>query len=294
MRLRPFELAEPASLAEAVRLAADAGDETRVVGGGTALLPMLRLGLLRAGRLVSLHRVPGLAEIDRQGGELALGALVTAAALHRAPLAREGWSLLAEAAGRVASPAIRSMATVGGNLAYAEAASDLAPALLALDAVVEAQGPDGQRRLPIAELFRGFYETALAPGELVTGVRLGEPPRGARSGYVKFCPRSAEDKPLIGVAVVLGLGVGRRVEHVRIALAGAAPTPVRARRAEAALGGEALGDAAIAAAAAAAAAEAEPLSDLMGSADYRRRMVRVWTGRLLTALRDGEPTPRPR
>ena len=141
--------------------------------------------------------------------------------------------------------------------------------------------------VPIGEFFTGFYATAVAPGEVLTGVSVPALPRGARSGYVKFCPRSAEDKPLVGVAALLVLDAGQRVADVRIALGGAAPTPIRAARAEAVVTGETLTDAAIRAAADAAAGEAEPLSDLMGSADYRREMIRVWVRRLLAALRDG-------
>jgi carbon-monoxide dehydrogenase medium subunit len=110
-------------------------------------------------------------------------------------------------------------------------------------------------------------------------------PPGARAGYVKFCPRSAEDKPLVGVAALVTLDDAGRVREIRIALAGAASTPIRARRAEAALSGEALTEPAIHSAADAAAAEADPLSDLMGSADYRREMIRVWIRRLLLSLR---------
>jgi carbon-monoxide dehydrogenase medium subunit len=185
----------------------------------------------------------------------------------------------------VATPAIRSSATLGGNLCYAEAASDPAPALLCLEAQVRVADSVGERVVPIGEFFTGFYETAVAQGEILTAVRVPPMPPGARAAYVKFCPRSAEDKPLIGVAALVRLDDAKRVREVRIALAGAAPTPIRARRAEAALSGEALTEAAIHAAADAAAAEADPLSDLMGSADYRREMIRVWIRRLLLSLR---------
>ena len=143
------------------------------------------------------------------------------------------------------------------------------------------------RSVPITRFFRGFYETTLEPGEIVTAVRIPAPPLGARSGYIKFTPRSAEDKPLVGVAALIALDAAGRCAEARIGLGGAAPTPIRAHRAEMALRGQALSDAAIRAAAETAAREAEPLSDLMGSADYRREMIRVWVRRLLVALRDG-------
>jgi carbon-monoxide dehydrogenase medium subunit len=137
------------------------------------------------------------------------------------------------------------------------------------------------------DFFRGFYETALAPGEIVTTIRVPAAPAGARSGYVKFTSRSAEDRPLVGVAALVVPDSAGRWVDARIGLGGVAPTPIRARRAEAALRGETPSDAVLRAAAETAAREAEPLSDLMGSADYRREMIRVWVRRLLATLRDG-------
>jgi carbon-monoxide dehydrogenase medium subunit len=187
----------------------------------------------------------------------------------------------------VASPAIRASGTLGGNLCYAEAASDVAPALLCLEAEAMVAGPGGARSLRVTDFFRGFYETALGPGEILTQIRIPAPPPAARSGYVKFCPRGAEDRALIGVAALVLTGADGRCADARLALAGAAPTPRRARQAETRLRGEPLNDRAIHAAAETAASEADPLSDLMGSADYRRAMIRVWVRRLLVALRDG-------
>jgi carbon-monoxide dehydrogenase medium subunit len=287
MRLRPFELIAPRSVAETVDALGRVGSGARVVSGGTALVPMMRLGLVRPDPLITLHRVPGLAGISVDDGVLHLGSMVSMADLVRSHEVRSGWALLAEAAHRVASPAIRSSATVGGNLAYAEAASDVAPALLCLEASVDTAGAAGERSIPIARFFTGFYETALEPGMIVTGVRVPPCPDAAVGGYVKFCPRSAEDKPLIGVAALVDIDRGTgRCRDARIALGGAAPTPIRAVRAETALRGETLSDGAQRAASDAAAAEADPLSDLMGTAQYRREMVSVWTRRLLAALRD--------
>jgi carbon-monoxide dehydrogenase medium subunit len=286
VRLPPFELTEPVTLGEALALLHGSAGECRVIAGGTALVPTLRLGLARPHRLVSLHRVPDLDRIAVDAAGLSLGALVTHARLHRDPVVRERWPLLAEAAGQVASPAIRASGTVGGNLCYAEAASDVAPALLCLDASVTLVGASGERTVPVDGLFRSFYEAALEPGEILTRVHLPALPRGVRSGYARFCPRAAEDKPLVGIAARLQLDVSGRCEDARVALAGAASTPMRARGAEALLRGAALTDHTIRAAADAAGAEADPLSDLMGSADYRREMLRVWARRLLSRLRD--------
>jgi len=286
MRLRPFALIQPDSVAEAVAALGRAGS-ARVIAGGTALVPMMRLGVIRPDPVIALDRVKGLGDIREQGGALRVGAMVTMADLERAPLVRAGWALLAEAAGRVATPAIRSSATLGGNLAYAEAASDVAPALLCLEAGIEIAGAGGERTVPIGRFFTGFFETVLAPGEIATGIRVPPCPAGAVAGYVKFCSRSAEDKPLVGVAALLTLDASGTCVDARIALGGVAPTAIRTARAEASLRGQTPSDDALRAAADAAAADADPISDLMGSAEYRRAMVRVWVRRLLGTLRDG-------
>lgn len=287
MRLPPFRLEEPQSVPEAIEILARPDGEARVIAGGTALVPTLRLGLLRPARLVSLHGIPELRNLRVEGQALEVGAIVSMAALARHHAVRADWPLLARAAACVATPAIRSTATVGGNLCYGEAASDLAPALLCLEAQVRVGDSVGERVVPVTEFFKGFYETAVEAGEIATGLRVPAVPRGARAGYVRYCPRSAEDKPLIGVAALLVRDDARRVKELRLALGGAAPTPMRARRAEAAAQGQELSEPLVRAVAEAAASEAEPLSDLMGSADYRLQMIRVWVRRLLTALRDG-------
>jgi len=287
VRLQPFGLVEPESLTEAVDAIARLDGEARLVGGGTALVPMIRLGLVKPDRLVSLQRVPSLKGIRLDGEALELGAMATHADVEHSRIVRAGWPLVAEAVHRVATPAIRTSGTIGGNLAYAESASDPAPALMCHDAEVRVAGPRGSRTVPIARFFRGFYEAALEPAEIVTSVRVPPAPAGARGGYVKYTSRSAEDKPLVGVAALITLDAAGRCTHVRLALGGAAPTPIRAERAEAALQGDTLTDASARAAAELAARDAEPLSDLMGSADYRREMIRVWVRRLLISLRDG-------
>jgi carbon-monoxide dehydrogenase medium subunit len=287
VRLHPFRLVEPESLREALDAAAGLEGEARLVAGGTAIVPMIRLGLVKPDRLISLNRLSELTRIRLDGTALELGAMATLADIERSRVVRDGWPLLAEAARRVATPAIRTSGTIGGNLAYAEAASDPAPALLCHDAEVRVAGPGGERALPVAQFFRGFYEAALEPGEIVTAVRVPAPPKGARGGYIKFTSRSAEDRPLVGVAALIVLDEAGLCREARIGLGGVAPTPIRAGRAEAALRGEALSDTAVRASAETAAQEAEPLSDLMGSADYRREMIRVWVRRLLAALRDG-------
>src|SRR5204862_6278733 len=162
MRLTPFELVEPDTLAAAFDALARLDGEARLVAGGTALVPRIRLGLVKPDRLISLHRLPEFAEVRRDGGTLQLGAMARLADICTAPAVREGWPLLAEAARRVATPAIRVSGTIGGNLCYAEAASDPAPALLCLEAQVRVAGAAGGRTGPGVDVLRGSPATGLA------------------------------------------------------------------------------------------------------------------------------------
>ena len=288
MRLHPFRLVEPESLPEAIDALGRLDGEARLVAGGTALVAMIRLGLVKPDHLISLHRVPTLSQIRVENGSLELGAMATHADIERSRVVRDGWPLLAEAVRRVATPAIRTSGTIGGNLAYAEAASDPAPALLCLNAEVRVIGParqpNGADRAVLQRLLRG-----------------GAGARRDRHGDPRSAPAGRRARRLHQVHVTLGGGqtAGRRrrprrarclraLRDIRLALGGAAPTPIRAEGAERTLRGEALTDAAVRAAADLAAQQADPLTDLMGSADYRREMIRVWVRRLLVALRDGE------
>jgi len=194
--------------------------------------------------------------------------------------------LLAYACARVASPTVRSMGTLGGNLCYGESASDPSPALLALRASVRLQGPGGARTLPITQFFTGFYETALREAEVLTGVDVPALPAGARWRYVKWTPRAQEDKALVGLAAVLVMD-GRHCHGARLGVGGVGASPVVLAGAEHALERQELDEATIARAADAAAAEVAPMDDLQGSAEYRRDMLRLWVRRVVTALAEG-------
>lgn len=287
MILRPFEYVECATVEQAVGVLGEHGDDARLIAGGTAMVPLMKHQVLRPAVLVSLVRVPGLASIETTAGGLRIGTLATHDEVARSPLVRARARLLAQACGRVASPTIRSMGTLGGNLCYGESASDPSPALLALRASLRLHGPGGERRLPLTEFFRGFYATALGEGEVLGGIDVPALPAGARWRYLKWTPRAQEDKALVGLAAIVVLEDGA-CRQARLGLGGVNASPVVLAAAERALEGHALDEAAIARAAEAAAGEVEPMDDLQGSADYRRDMVRVWVGRVVGALaRDG-------
>jgi aerobic carbon-monoxide dehydrogenase medium subunit len=287
MILRPFEYVESTTLDEAVAALRDGGDDARVIAGGTALVPLMKHAVLRPARLVSITRIPGLGDIaPAASGGLSIGGVATHWAVSHAPLVRERSPLLAAACARVASPTVRSMGTLGGNLCYGESASDPSPALLALRASIRLHGPGGARTLPISEFFTGFYDTALRPAEVLTGIDVPPLPAQARWRYLKWTPRAQEDKALVGLAVVLGLE-GRHCRVARLAVGGVGASPVVLARAEQILETQELDEGTIALAADAAADEVEPMDDLQGSAEYRRDMLRVWVRRVVTDLAEG-------
>jgi len=284
MILRPFEYVECRTVGDAVAALERGGGDARIIAGGTALVPLMKHQVLRPSLLVSIANVPGLADIDAAGeGGVRVGSVATHWAVSHSALVREQSPLLARACQRVASPAVRSMGTLGGNLCYGESASDPSPALLALRATLRLHGPAGERTVPITEFFTGFYETALAEAEILTAVDVPATPAGAHWRYLKWTPRAQEDKALVGLAAMLVLD-GRRCRLARLGLGGVAASPSVLARAEQALEGRELDDATIARAADVAAAEVEPIEDLQGSAEYRRDMLRVWVRRVVSGL----------
>jgi len=287
MILRPFEYVESKTIDDAVSALRTGGEDARVIAGGTALVPLMKHAVLRPSLLVGITKVPGFAEIaPTPSGGLRIGGVATHWAVSRSIEVRQRTPLLAYACGRVASPTVRSMGTLGGNLCYGESASDPSPALLALRATARLHGPAGERRVPITEFFTGFYETALREAEVLTGIDVPVMPASALWRYLKWTPRAQEDKALVGLATMLVLD-GRHCRVARLAVGGVSAWPVVLSEAERALEGQEVDDTTIARAADAAAGEVDPIDDLQGSADYRRDMLRTWVRRVVTGLVEG-------
>jgi len=284
VNLKPFEYVEATSLDDALKALDAYGDEARIVAGGTVVVPLMKMRMVQPEALVSLTRVEGLADVRGDGERITIGALATHRAVSTSPLVRDRLPLLAEACGRVASPVIRSMGTIGGNLCYGESASDPPSAMLVLGARVHVRGPEEERVVPVEDFFVGYYETAIGEGEILTHVEVPLQPEGARWRYLKWTPRAREDKPLVGLAVLLDVEDGT-CREARMAVGGVADRPVLLAGASAALSGATLDDAAIADAAEVAADEVDPVDDLQASAGYRRDMLRVWVRRVLDQLR---------
>ena len=263
----PFDYHRAGSLAEAVALLSEHGEDAKLLAGGHSLLPMMKLRLAFPTVLIDIRPVAEAAYVRLDGDVLAIGALTRHCDLVTSELLAEHSPLLARAASLVGDPQIRHRGTIGGSLAHADPAADLPAAVLASDAVLVALGPAGRREIPAVDFFAGYFQTALEPDEVLAEIRL---PSAAGQGwqYEKFV-RRANDWAIVAVATVGG----------RVALANMASTPLRATAVERAL------------AAGAGAAEAaelaqegtEPVEDLNADADYRRHLARVLTRRALIA-----------
>lgn len=271
---------EPASVEQAVDLLVANGAEAKVVAGGTALTILLRARLIAPLALVSLGRVEGLREIREDDGAIVLGALVTHREVERSPLVRGRIPVLAETFASVANVRVRNVATVGGVVAEADYASDPPAVLVALDAEIEARGPQGSRRIPAREFFRGFYQTALRPEEIITAVRVPVPPPGTHGAYEKFVTRSSEDRPCVG-AVALVRFEGGRCADLRVAVGAASETPRRYAELEALGRGTTLRGDVVPAIASGYASATEPLDDMRGSSWYRKAVIEVWVRRAI-------------
>lgn len=279
-----FDFLEPDSVAEASRMVGDLGEDCRVIAGGTALLLAMRQRMLTPSHLVSVGHLAAMRGIgtDDQGW-LRIGALSTHADVAASTLIRAQWPMLASMAARVANPQVRHQGTIGGNLCYADPATDPPGCLLALDAKVVLASARGERVLAMAEFLVDYYTTALEPDELLTEIRV--PPLAADTTglYTRHLRTAAEHRPLASVALLARCQDGVCAE-VRIAVGASVPVPMRMPRAEAFLAGQTINPAIAAEAAAIVAADIAPLDDARGDADYRRHIVGVVTRRSLAQL----------
>jgi aerobic carbon-monoxide dehydrogenase medium subunit len=291
--MHPFEYVEPTSITEAVAILARHGDRARVLAGGTDVLTALKEGWERPEWIISLGRIPDLATIryDARDG-LRIGALATVRAVETAPVVRSHYPALAGAAGSLASVQIRNLATVAGNLCRAAPSADMAPILVALQAEVKLVGPTGERIVALGSFFIGPGRTALNRDELLTEIRVPPSSLGAGAAYIKHSPRRAMDLAVVGVAVVMTLD-GPICHEARIVLGAVAPIPLRAQLAEQALIGQRATSALAEAAGRIAASESQPISDVRGSASYRRAMVALLTKRAVLQAADAAATTQP-
>jgi carbon-monoxide dehydrogenase medium subunit len=267
------ELLRPTSLAEAQQMLQAHGPDALPLAGGTALVLLMRQRLIAPRYLVDLPALADLRAIawDPRAGAR-IGALVTLRDVERSPALVAGIPLLAETCATVGNVRIRNAATLGGNLAHGDYRLDPPAALLALDARVTVAGRDGAREVPLAAFWRGFEDTVLERGELVTTVTVPPPPPGAAGAYVKFSALAADDWPCVGAAALVALDAEGRIATLRLALTAVNPVPLLLEEAAALARGRAVRPQLVDEIARLAAAWVEPIPDIRGGAWYRREV----------------------
>jgi carbon-monoxide dehydrogenase medium subunit len=274
-----FDYFSPSTLSEAISLLEQYGDEAKVLAGGQSLIPAMRFRLSLPEVLVDINGIADMEYVRENNGHLAIGALTREVMLEESSLVQEDYTLLAEAARVVADPIVRSLATVGGNIAHADPANDHPAVMLAYDAQVIAQGPNGSRTIAIDDFFVNLFENALAENEILTEIRLPRPGPDSGGTYLKV-ERKVGDYAISAVAVQLTMS-GNTCSNARIGLTNVSPVPIRAKNAEQAIIGQVITDEVLEAAGQAAAAECDPSADLRGTVDYKRDLTRVLTKRAI-------------
>jgi len=286
MTIRSFDLLQPHSLPEAVGLLAQHGDEARVIGGGTTLVILMKQRALYYPYLVDLQTIPGLNQITVENDGVRIGALVTHRMIELSPVVRRAFPVVAKAFSCIGNVRVRQTASIGGNLAHADYRLDPPPSLLALGAQVSTFGPNGARTIPLNQFFRGMYETALEPGEILTDIKIPNQPVNSRAVYLRFCTLSANDWPCLGVAALLRKEKGR-CQELRLSLGGVAATPLLIT------GLEFTKDLALDAGVMEKIQnmvdeQIAPFADLRGSEWYKRRMARLFVRQAITQLNGGQ------
>jgi carbon-monoxide dehydrogenase medium subunit len=281
-RTEAFDYYQPATLQEASRLIKENGAGGRFLAGGTDLVIAMKEKGLLPKYIVDLKRLPGLGGIrENSDGSISLGALTTLREIETSALILKKYPFLAQSAAEVGSIQIRNRATIGGNMANASPSADTSPALMALGATATIASASGERKMAVEEFFKGPGQNAISSEEILTEVTIPKTGNNLVGEYIKFSPREMMDLAYVGVATIYNLAGDRKCTGVRIVLGAVAPTPIRAKRAEAALEGQVLSEALAAKVGQIAADEAKPISDVRSSADYRRAMVSTMTKRAL-------------
>jgi carbon-monoxide dehydrogenase medium subunit len=265
----PFDYKRAGSAAEAISLIGQYGDEAKFLAGGHSLLPMMKLRLAQPAVLIDIARITDLSYIRESGDHIAIGALTRHHDVENSPVLKQHVPLLAHAASHVGDPQVRHRGTIGGSIAHADTASDLPATTLALGATYVVQGPNGTREIAAKDFYKSYFESDLAPDEMLTEIRVPKM-NGAGWSFQKF-NRRAQDWAIVGVAA------WRRGNESGVGLVNMGPTPILASAVSSAIAG----GASVADAAALATAEASPSSDLNASAEYREHLAKVLVRRAL-------------
>ncbi|HUT72244.1 MAG TPA: xanthine dehydrogenase family protein subunit M [Desulfatiglandales bacterium] len=285
-RLPGFEYLAPETIDEALSLLSSHNGKAKVIAGGTDLLHKMKRREEIPQYLIGLKNIPGLNHIDYDEAQgLRFGPLVTIHAVEISPLVRERFPILSQAASTMASAQVRNLGTIVGNLCTALPSADMAPGLIVLGANLKLANSKGERTIAVEDFFTGPSESVLAHNELVVEVQVPNPLPHSGMVYIKHTVRAAMELAIVGVATIVTLQDGA-CSDAKIALGAVAPTPMRATKAESLLRGKPFSAGLVRKAAAAASEEARPISDIRGSTEYRKEMVRTLTARALNKAKE--------
>jgi carbon-monoxide dehydrogenase medium subunit len=278
--IKDFKHFAPKTLKEALTLLNKYKDEGKVICGGQSLLILMRQGLVAPRYLIDIKGISELSYIKEDKDGLKIGATTTHRTIEKSPVIKKKYLVLAEMETRLASIQTRNWGTIGGNLCHGDPAGDPAPVLIALNATLTVAGIKGKRSMPAEDFTLDYFEVALEPGELLTEIQIPAPPPRTGTAYTKFNIIES-DLATVGVAVSMTLGSGDSVcKDVRIALGAAAPAAMRTKKAEKVLKGKKITEALLTQAGEVASAEADPISDIQASEEYRRELVKVLVKRM--------------
>lgn len=276
---RAFELHSPSTISEAISLLKNLKD-SKVLAGGQSLVPLMKLRLASPANLVDIGRIPGLSYVKVEKSHLLIGSMTTHHDVASSSVLRERCRPLSEAAGQVGDPQVRNRGTIGGTVCHADPAADVPAALVALDAEFKVAGPSRKRVVDAKHFFQDILTTSLRKSEILIEVRVPILPPRSGGAYLKFA-RGESDLATVGVAAIMTLDSAGACKEARLGLAGAGSTPMRASKAEEVLEGRKPTDDVVAQAGEKAGEMSNPSSDIRGSAEYKREMIKVYARRAI-------------
>ena len=285
--MTPFELVEPTSLAAAVRLLNPDDSTIRPVAGCTALMLMMKAGVFRPDKLISLRKIESrYSGITASAGGLRIGAMTTLSAIERSADVKKHAPVIIQTLRTLSNVRVRNVATVGGALAHGDPHMDLPPVLMALGTTLIVVGPNSERRLPLEQFFTGYFETVLQKNELISEVHVPMQ-RPMQAAYMKVTTGSADDWPALGVAVAIEC-IDEKIKSLRIVASAATDRATRLKSAEAVLEGQNVDDKLLIQAGNAAVDDCQFVEDVRGSAPYKRELMKVYVRRAVRAALDGD------
>lgn len=282
-----FDYLEPTTIEEALSLLSKNNRKAKVIAGGTDVMLQARNKAIKVDYLVDITNIPGLDHITSKDGQgLKIGALSTIRDLELSAELQKKYPIISQAAGQLGSVAIRNVATLGGNLCNALPSAEMAQVMVALSAQAKIIGPEGTRKLPLEDFFKGVGKTALKSNELMLEIEVPKLQSNSSGIYIKHAPRGSVDLAIVNITVLMTLEPKTNIcRDVSIVLGAVAPTPLKARQAENVLKGKTIDEKLIDKAAQAASDEAHPRTDsIRGSAEYKKEMVKVLVARAIRAV----------